>query len=299
MAVASGRSQPPIAPQALQATLLDRVSSFLMAAIAGLIISAGILSVAWFATRLPRRSLAVPVEIVELTGGSEDGAVGETLEVDSLLPPAEDASLAEVVSDETEIKETLETILDSSETAVELTQEQLDTGLQNTGKVGARKGTGRRSLGSGPGQGGFPREQRWLIRYPEGQTFEEYAKQLDFFGVELGTIRDGKLALVSNFSAAKPSVRTVESGKDETRLYMTWQGGNRRQADLQAFRKAGIDVGGAPILQFYSKDAENRLAALELEYKNKKVSEIRRTYFEVKTERGSYEFYVTRQVLMK
>jgi hypothetical protein len=285
---------PPMRP-----TSLERVSSMLMSLVGGLSLVAICLFAAWFAMQLPARSRVTPVDIIEISGGIEDGAVGETLHVESPADAAENPTLAEIPSDVTEVREALEAVVDSSEQAVELADKQFETGVQNTGQAGSRQGTGRRGRGKGPGDGGYPREERWYVRYAEGQTYEEYARQLDYFGIELGAIVGGRLAYIKNLSGGKPTVRWSDSGEDEKRLYMTWQGGGRKSSDLQAFRSAGLDVGAAPIFQFYTKEAENTLAALELKYRNRKPSEIRRTYFSVRAIPGGYEFHVTRQVLLK
>ena len=121
-------------------------------------------------------------------------------------------------------------------------------------------------------------------------------ESLDFC---FGAIVAGRLSYVSKFSAPRPSVRSVAGGGGETRLYMTWQGGGRKEADLQLFRKAGVEVGQGVIFQFYPKPAEDTLARLEFEYKKRRAEEIRRTYFEVTPKDGGYVFQVIRQTYLK
>lgn len=287
-------------PPVIRVTRYELVSSLLTAIVLVLCVVVMLLGSTWYARRQPKPHEPVAVELIENPGGSEDGVVGETLRVESPAELSRDASPAEIASDVTEIQASLDSVLGSADDAVNLTptsrQFELGTGTQNTGKVGSATGTGRRALGSGPGEKGFPREQRWFIRYADQQTVEEYARQLDFFGVELGAIVSGKLVYLSKLSAAAPATRTVSSGAGETRLYMTWQGGSRKIADLQMFQKAGINVGVGVILQFYPKETENRLALLERDYKKRRADEIRRTYFAVRpAEGGGYEFYVTGQ----
>jgi hypothetical protein len=109
----------------------------------------------------------------------------------------------------------------------------------------------------------------------------------------------GKMQYVSNLSEARPTVRTANSGADEQRLYMTWQGGGRKQADLQIFRKAGIEVGEGVMFHFYPKATEDKLARLELAYRNRKAREIRRTYFAVEKKADGYDFTVVHQTYLK
>jgi len=132
-------------------------------------------------------------------------------------------------------------------------------------------------------------------------NLDEYARQLDFFGIEFGAIVDGKLVYLSKLASPSPIVRTAAGGADEKRLYMTWQGGSRKQADLQLFQKAGIAVGNGVIFQFYPKDTEDRLARLELAYRSRRANDIRRTYFTVQriAGGGGYEFTVAHQTYLK
>ncbi len=298
-------STPKPAPDAppipvMQVTRYDLVSSLLMAVTGGLSVCAAIVGFAWFATRLPKPNPPVPVEIIESPGGAPDGFLGETLRVDSPAEESPDAAPGEVSNEESEVEATLDSVTEMADEAVIQTEKQFELGARpaTTGKPGSAHGIGRKALGQGPGVGGFPREQRWFIRYADQQTLEEYGRQLDFFGVELGAIVDGKLAYLAKLSAERPVLRTTTSGAAENRLYMTWQGGGRRTADLQLFQRAGIDVGGGLIFQFYPKNTENILARLELDYKNRRAMEIRRTYFAVRKIAAGYEFYVTRQTLL-
>lgn len=294
-APAPGAAHAPV----LKVTGYDLTSSFLLAVTIGLCLSVFLLAVAWYATRIPKPREAVPVELIEVPGGAEDGSVDETLQLESPADVSSDPSLAEVQSDETEVQETLDNVLAMADQAVNQSERQFEQDTRNAGKAGSSKGTGRRALGHGPGEAGFPREQRWFIRYSDQQTLEEYGRQLDFFGVELGAIVAGKLVYLSKLSASKPQMRTVASGAGEARLYMTWQGGGRKRADLQLFEKAGVTVGSGMIFQFYPKTTENQLAQLELAYKNRRAVEIRRTYFSVDPDQAGYTFSVTRQTYFK
>ena len=294
----TARDIPP--PPVLNVTRYDLASSFLMAIVAVLVGSVFLLGAIWYATRVPQPGPpAVPVEIVELPGGSEDGAVDETLRMDSNLEIANDATVAEVSTEKPEVQEVLENAVQTGGDAADQSERQFELDTQPTGKAGRAEGTGRRGLGSGPGLSGFPREQRWFIRYADQQTVEQYGRQLDFFGIELGVISGGKLVYLSKLSQPVPEVRSVTNGAEEKRLYMTWQGGNRRLADIQLFRRAGIDVGTGMIFQFYPKNTENQLAVLELAYKNRKVTDIRRTYFVVLSKDDGYTFSVTAQTYSK
>ena len=155
-------------------------------------------------------------------------------------------------------------------------------------------------MGSGGDGAGVPREQRWYVRFSDSGTIDTYAQQLDFFKIQFGVLTpDGRLVYVWNFSKPKPDTRTVNTGKGEKRLYMTWQGGGRKDADVKLFQKAGVDARRGTIFHFYPTNVEQRLAQLELAYRNKPVEQIRRTYFIVEAEGDGYKFLVTRQTYFR
>ena len=295
MSARSARVTVPV----MRVTLFDWVSSWAIALFVGLLMTCGAVVTVWLTTRLPKPPEAVPVELIELPGGFEDGSPDETLRVDSPDPEVRDAVPADSVADQVEIAEAIEAVVEMSDAATQQVQQQFDTGIQNTGKVGSAKGTGRRALGIGPGTGGLPREQRWFVKFGERASLDEYAKQLDFFGIELGALLpDGRLAYMKNLKNPVPDVRYINSGSDEARLYMTWQGGERRAADKQLFAKADVNVrGDTLIFHFYPKETENTLARLELEFRNRTVRQIRRTYYIVVPDGPGYKFEVFRQIL--
>ena len=81
---------------------------------------------------------------------------------------------------------------------------------------------------------------------------------------------------------------------------MTWQGGERRSADVQLFGKANVTVNASTVIfHFYPKPTEDKLAHIELEYRNRTVKQIRRTYFAVEPEGAGYKFSVFRQILFQ
>jgi hypothetical protein len=294
-------SLSPVHSPVIRVTRYDQISAFLFSIIGGLCFTVFLLAFAWYATRVHKTREPVDVELFEeQAGGVEDGSPDETLRVDSPDPPSQDAAVGDASSDQQDVQESLDQVVSQVDGAVVETQKPLDLGVRNTAKPGSADGTGRRALGSGPGSGGgYPREQRWLVRFADQSNIAEYTKQLDFFGIEFGAVVKGKLMYVSHLSDARPTVRTASSGADEKRLYMTWQGGGRKQADLQIFRKAGIEVGEGAMFHFYPKATEDKLARLELAYRNKVAREIRRTYFAVDRTEGGYEFSVVHQTYLK
>ena len=280
----------------LEVTGYERVSSFLMAIVVGLCLSVFSAVAVYVASQPDRSNEALPIELVELSGGDEDGSIDETLKLDSPDPETQDPSLAEEEAEENEIEELLDNVLELSDEAAEQSNRQYELDARNAGQPGSAAGTGRRALGFGTGQAGIPRDQRWFIRYSSRQTVDVYARQLDFFGIELGAIIGEKILYLSKLDTDRPTVKAVSGGGGEKRLYMTWQGGNRRAADLKLFERAGIDAAQRLILQFIPPDSENTLATLERDHRNRPVEQIRRTYFGVRRAGQGYEFFVSRQI---
>lgn len=286
----------PKAP-VLRVTRYDRVASWLLALIVGCGLAVALLSMVWASNRLSRTEGTAEMELVELAGGADEGAVDETLRVDSPEEVIDDPSIKETPADEVQIEQTFENVIELADEAVQQLQQQYKTDALSAGEAGSATGTGRRALGQGPGVSGVPRDQRWFVRFSDRSTLSEYARQLDYFGIELGALLPGgRMAYLSNISAERPRVREAASGKNEDRLYMTWQGGARREADIQLFAKAGLNVRGAILFQFYPPETEAELARLEREYRNRPADAIRRTYFHVRRiGAAEYTFEVTRQ----
>ncbi|MDA1049800.1 MAG: hypothetical protein O3C40_04900 [Planctomycetota bacterium] len=140
-----------------------------------------------------------------------------------------------------------------------------------------------------------PRWERWEIRY-EASNLRAYARQLDFFGIELGAV--GRKQLVdyaSHFTKGSPMTRSG-SGSDEQRLYMTWRGGRLQAMDRELLKQAGIDVAGRTLLQFYPQNVEDTLARVELEHtKDGRVDKLRKTIFGVRHTDDRYEFFIIEQ----
>ena len=143
------------------------------------------------------------------------------------------------------------------------------------------------------------RQDRWSILYNQGQTPEEYARQLDSLGIELAVVSGKQMTYVSHFSQDVPAKRVAGSGVGDKRLYFLWRGQGRKGSDLALLRKAGIEVGDNVILQFYPPGVEQKLAQLEARYKGRTPAEIRRTQFHVVQVGNGYDFEVAAQEALR
>lgn len=300
----------------------DKVTSGLFAACLLLVTTTFLLVTIWIANRLPSPKPPPAVQLLEEDPGGDphgfvDGTPGETLALGSpdVDPNAPVMAEAEDIPDTAEVSaESLDAVADVSDaTEMESSEASADGPVVNRSfamasvvparpgsPFGTKGGTGRPPIGFGKGKGGFPREMRWFVKFVERGTLDEYAQQLEFFGIELGALMpDGKLILVSKLTAPKPTVRSVTNGEEEKRLYFTWKGGTRKGVDLQLFQKAGVDATNALIMHFYPPQTENQLAVLEQQYKNRKANEIKKTYFAVRSTKQGFEFTITSQTAIK
>jgi hypothetical protein len=285
----------------------DQISSLLMAVVIGAGLVVGWLALIYYTNQAYAGRVSSPLEIVEVYGGGggdPEGTPGSTESINVAGADAGDAASnnEEDASDfePQQVAETPAVMLDSvaeagqSMAEVDVGAVMPTGGAVASGRRSSKIGTGGPGLGFGPGDGGVRREDRWSIVYNPGQTIEEYARQLDALGVELGAVVGGQMAYASRFSNPSPTVRR-SSGQEDKRLYFVWQGGARKQSDVALLRKAGIDPGAGAIFQFYPPQVEQQLGQLEVRYKGRQPAEIRKTRFSVVARGGTYAFAVQSQ----
>ncbi|MCA9049179.1 MAG: hypothetical protein KDA89_10655 [Planctomycetaceae bacterium] len=276
----------------------DVATSAQIAAALGLAALVGLLIAIWLSNLLPDNQ-AVPIIMEAGDGGFEDGDPNETLNVESPLDPTDDPSLSNE-QDVSQLEQITEQVVTLSQNAAELTQPNQFTDPTGGGNPGSAVGTGGRPYGTGGGtRGGTKREQRWFVEFADKGDLKSYAKQLDFFKIELGcAFPDGRIVYLKNMSTS-PSVRQERLSSDDKRLFMNWQGGDRVKADIELLQKAGVsDAASGTVLHFYDPETEQMLARLELDRAGGRPAEqIRRTYFQVKKSGGGYEFVVSSQKL--
>ena len=295
-------NSPPAEPRhepVIGVTGYDRASAAVIAIVLALIVTVAYLFVRWLSQHEFEANTLPPLETVVVGGGDPDGNPDDSPLLESLAEEVPDPSLEELREDETTVEELLETVVDVSDIAANPAPSAA-TG-EAGGTPGSAAGTGGRPLGFGPGTGGVSAEQRWFVSFADRGSLEEYAKQLDFFGIELGVldVGDGSLTLVRDFSAASPTVTRKTSGADDGRLYFLWQGGGRKAADEKLLAKANVPAAAKPVLHFYPQKTEQRLLRLEKSYADRDFQDIRRTYFEVEKAGGGYDFKVTQQSYLR
>jgi hypothetical protein len=277
----------------LKVSAYDRVASLVIALVILLGATAACLLLIWLTNQIFASQKSVPVVFENIGGGVEDGVAGESMELDS-PDPTEVAQESELT--EPQLQETLPVIEEviASQLA-ELADPALTEDLESGGG-GSMHGDGRQpGLGSGAGEAGIPRAQRWQVYFSEGSTLDEYAAQLDFFGIELGVVRPGSpVEYATNLSKPKPDRRQGPRNAEQ-RLLFIWREGGLVDADRELLGRAGINTAGGDIVQFFPADVENQLAALEKSYRGLEPGQIRRTQFGVRSAGRGYEFFVMRQ----
>ncbi len=156
-----------------------------------------------------------------------------------------------------------------------------------------------RGLGHGPGKPGLPRH--WEVTFQKGATLDLYARQLDFFHIELGVVMpDNRIIYAYNLAKPKPDRREVKNPSvNERRYYLTWRSGGLEQADQELLARAGIDTEGHLILKFLPPETEQDLATKEKSFKGASPKDIAKTRFGVQTAGGGFEFYVIDQPLKR
>lgn len=142
----------------------------------------------------------------------------------------------------------------------------------------------------------IPRSRRWQLYFQKSVTLDEYARQLEYFKIELGVLEGGtEVTYVSSLVRPTPDKRT-DKVADENRLYMSWRRGQLGEADRRLASLAGIEVGDKLVVQFLPAELEAKLADLELAFAKRSAKEIRLTRFAIRSVGAGYEFKVIEQL---
>ncbi|MCL2304132.1 MAG: hypothetical protein FWC43_03515 [Planctomycetaceae bacterium] len=255
----------------------------------------------WFSSSLfEKRSPPVAVQIYgegegdgegEGSGGGSGGGVhddGPEYDPNVVHPGEKDASDEMTLLDALQIVGTL-----SANPSAFADSTSLDESIL---VPGGPKGDGR-TKGGGGGRG----KRHWEFVFPSGITAAEYARQLDFFGIELAVLQPGgKVAYVSNLSSKTPTVRYGAS-ETENRYYLTWLKGDLQAVEWEILARAKVEHDGKLVLKFLPQPLEMQLAEMEAVKAGSQRDMLRATHFGIrpksKTQTNEYEFFVTEQVV--
>jgi len=276
----------------LRVSAYDRVASMLIALLLVIGLFVVLLFIVWLTGRLMFTNVARRVEWLP-DAGRDDHAAGFAQGMEE--PGMED--MQEL--NEPRIEAMLDAIADvvTSQAAAFDGIENRATAAVDGGRLGDRRLPGPPDDGI---PGVIPAWQRWEMRFSTTGV-QAYARQLDFFKIELGAAGGGppKVDYARNFAKSKPD-RRLGKPEDEKRLYMTWQDGSAMaEFDRQLIAQAGITTQRRLILQFYPKEIEKLLARLEAQVARRAghtdPRAFLKTIFGVRPARDGYEFYVIEQ----
>lgn len=287
--------------QPLRVSIFDRAWSWLLALLLLIGATVLVLVLVWLSNHMHRPDIAGDVKLTDL-GPGDGGGDGRPPGGTQLESPDSSSEQIEISDQSADVDETL---VAASETATE-TVALLEDSPNKKGDLGIgggkNKGNGPgNGPGHGPGAPGTPggkgREQRWVIQFDKGNTLETYARQLDFFKIELAVLGEGdKIVYLSGFSAGVPTKREGPRAA-EKRYFFVWQGGNLREADLEFFRRAKVSTESGKIYFFIPREVEVMMAEREKAFQNKTVAEIKKTRFQILPEGNGFAFKVVGQML--
>lgn len=148
-----------------------------------------------------------------------------------------------------------------------------------------------------------PRIQRraerpeWEIRFADNLDLAEYARQLDFFKIEIGaTAKSGRTEYIREVTRTKPP-KHVGQLDDDDRVRVKWLRGTLHAADRKLLAKAGINSQSKELWHFLPPDVRATLDQLERDYAGLSPGEVRRTCYLVRAKQraAGYEFVVIEQ----
>ncbi len=289
----SSRDPHNMASERLRVSSYEQTASWLVSLLVLVGLGTFCLIVMWYTSRLHVPIVAVPVQIADVGGGSESGVVGASMQLDA---PNADQLARDTDLTERNFPESVASIADAVSTRKASLSDVEQQGENSTKGGGKQQGTGNQSgKGQGDGPVGIPRANRWEVRFGDSRSIDEYARQLDFFQIELGVLSATQQVLyVHHLSDAKPQVRTGTREAEE-RLYMSWRRGTLVEADRDLVRRAGLAPDSKVIVQFFPSAIENQLAQIEIAHAKLQAPQIRKTIFGVRAAGKGFEFFVIEQ----
>lgn len=198
---------------------------------------------------------------------------------------------------------------DTTKVAFERMQEalpRLDQIIADIGATQASDGRGQDGLG-GIGGGGdqrlpevpttVPAYQRWQIKYSVGDI-DQYRKQLDFFGIEIGVVhaKANRIVRVSQLSTkTKLSYSTRQAENENNSLYFVHKDGRVKLWGQSIAKAAGASLTDALTVEFFPSQTSSQLAKVEsmaVQQAGRSLKEVVKTEFRIVEVDGEYKFVV-------
>ncbi len=275
----------------LSVNAYDRGASLLIALLVMVGVVVFALIIIWYANHLNRRT--VPPFLLPVNPASTpDAAMG--LKEDIEPPGIEDAP--ELT--EPQLQDTLTALSELSSKTAMLSDQAIDSDTD----VGRGSGFGdTRQAGTG-GDGPPTTEPPREISF-EPADRNEYARFLDYFGVELAVLDqpNNMVYYASGFTQPTPTTRTADPAKEpETRVSFLSNGTAFESLDRNLVAKAGIAGRGEIIYQFWPDRSAGFLLGLEDQAMRKagksSLEQIQRTVFKIIREGDGYGIELEEQV---
>ncbi len=274
----------------LRASKFDLVTSFFMALILFIGTFVLMLFVIWLLSGDPKtRPKPIPLEQPAGRGDNPEG-----FERDFEPPGAEEVE--ELM--EPTLQDTIEAVTDAV-SSVAASLDTMDTNATAT-TAGSGAGDSRPPGPEGEGDDTVPRYERWQLNFAS-KDLRSYARQLDFYGIELAAIGGGIQGVDYAYDlSTNPKSRRQTDSASEKRLYFMWTSPSPLQRyDEQLLQQAGVSVAGRSQIRFIPPELEEDLYRAEMEYAREQghpnVTEIAKTVFESKSAEGGYAFEVVSQ----
>ncbi len=268
--------QPTIEPhEALKVSSYDNVAGLLVAALILVGFAVSLLVIIWYTKTLMVREMLVEVQAFDEPIDQGDGARGP-------MNDFEEPAVDELEEEEQDLDDLLEAVTDMVTTV-----QAVEGGKGDQSPSGKGRGGG--------GTGGKGRKQPgWVFRYDSNK--KEYARQLDFFKIELAALGGGvnRIDYARGFSTT-PSKRTGQPG-DEKRRWQAWNTRSKQEVDRRLLSQAGVNTQGRSVLQFLPPPVEQMLLNLQRQKAgNRPLEQIKTTIFGLRKVGEGYEFYVIDQ----
>ncbi|TWU40691.1 hypothetical protein [Novipirellula artificiosorum] len=270
----------------LSTSRFDLVSSFLLALVwfAGTLVC--VLLLIWVLGRA-----ASPVPVPPSPAAVSSVALPHDRSVDAGFEVPSDVEVAELIAPS----------LQESIRAVTRAVRKVAVSVDHQGGFPERLRAGV-SLRVGPtlAQETVSRSDRWHLQFTANRL-EDYAKQLDHFGIEVGVVGGSIQGVdVARQLSGDPVKERILDSASEKRLYFRWTTPSPlMQYDQALLLRAGIDSEDRHVLKFIPATLEETLAKTELDYAithgRKSAHEITKTVFESVPTANGYAFIVVSQ----
>ncbi len=138
----------------------------------------------------------------------------------------------------------------------------------------------------------------WEIKFRDHLRPIDYARELDYFGIELGAVaKNGEIQYVSQLAKPKPAPRLGRLA-DEHRAHVTWKFGELVAIDAKLLAKASVSTKDKTIAHYFPDRVTRELMSLERAFADREQRDILRTRFQVREkpdQTNAFEFFVEEQ----